>query len=65
MLAVIDQAPDRGSYTSAVVTGPLPEPPGTRTVPLGSSVAVWLDLTTAMLSVVDHVPVAGSKSSAE
>src|SRR6516164_2855605 len=70
MLPVGPNVPVAGSYSSALLSGPLPPPPppapppATSTRPLGSSVAVWKARAPLMLPVGFHVPVAGLYSSA-
>src|SRR5207244_1442801 len=61
-------SPVVGSYNSALlVMGPvskLMKPAATRTLPFGSSVAVWSWRVVLRLPVTLHAPVAGSYSSA-
>src|SRR4051812_36800338 len=56
MLAVADQVPVAGSYSSAVSrVVPLFVPPATRTLALSSSVAVWVWRAVVMLPVAVQV----------
>ena len=60
-----DQAFVAGSYNSALFKNALVlfPPPVTRTLPFGSSVAVWFSRAIFMAPFVDHIPEDGSNSS--
>ena len=63
---MVVQIPLAGSYSSALAEGLklLSSPPATRTMPLGSKVAVWFSRASLRLPVVVQLPLAGSYSSA-
>src|SRR5258706_1462459 len=62
MLPVVVQLPVAGLYSAALASGP--EPPATRTWPLGSRVALGSYRAVCRLPVVVQLPVAGLYSSA-
>src|SRR5207249_2899565 len=66
MLAVPDHVPVTESYNSAVAVGvqEAVSPPATRTLPSGSSMALWESRGVVIAPVVTHWPVLGSYNSA-